>query len=263
MSVFKFNSMFKLNYAVGGKGKTLLFIHGLSDNLLYWEALTYGLKENYQIIRMDLRGHGKTPLGSDRITIDIYADDLKNLLDDLNIGKVNLIGFSLGSAVALDFAVKYSDMVSSLVLMSSFSKCDEHFKAIFNDFKLHLSKGFEDFFDYMIPKVLCPEVIQNNAKELEILKGMSAPEANVEAYIKACDTCLDFDVNDRLCEIEIPFLIIAGKYDEICPLRYQENIHENIENSELVVLDDLKHNLLVGKNIQKIVEILNDFYKKI
>ena len=98
--------MFKLNYAVGGKGKTLLFIHGLSDNLLYWEALTYGLKENYQIIRMDLRGHGKTPLGSDRITIDIYADDLKNLLDDLNIGKVNLIGFSLGSAVALDFAVR-------------------------------------------------------------------------------------------------------------------------------------------------------------
>lgn len=263
MSVFKFNSMFKLNYVVGGKGKTLLFIHGLSDNLLYWEALTYGLKDSYQIIRVDLRGHGKSPLGSDRITIDGYADDLKNLLDDLNIQKVNLVGFSLGGAVALDFAVKYCDRVSSLVLMSGFSKCDDHFNAIFNEFKFHLSRGFEDFFDYMIGKVLCPDVIQNNAEELEILKQMVAPEANVEAYIKACDACLDFDVNDRLCEIDVPSLILAGKYDEICPLRYQENIHENIENSELVVLDDLKHNLLVGKNILKIAEILNDFYKKI
>lgn len=253
--------MFKLNYVVEGEGETLLFIHGLSDNLIYWEALAGSLKCNYQVIRVDLRGHGESPLGSDGITVDVYADDLKSLLDDLNIAKVNIIGFSLGGAVALDFTIRYSDMVSSLVVMSSFSKCDEHFKEIFREFKFHLSNGFEDFYDYMIPKVLCPEVIQNNKKELEILKGMSAPAANIEAYIMACDACLNFDVDDKLGEIEVSSLILSGKYDKICPLMYQENLHNNIENSRLIVFDDLRHNLLVGKNNQKIAEILMDFYK--
>ena len=73
---------FELNYVVEGDGEPLLFIHGLSDNMIYWVALAAGLKRNYQIIRVDLRGHGGAALGSDEITMDLYCDDLKNLLDD-------------------------------------------------------------------------------------------------------------------------------------------------------------------------------------
>jgi len=109
-----------LNYKLEGSGETLVFIHGLSDNLLYWEFLASNLKENFQVLRVDLRGHGQTELGDDEISIGTYADDLYNLLCDLNIDNIRLIGFSLGSAVALDFTVRYPDFVSSLVLMSSF-----------------------------------------------------------------------------------------------------------------------------------------------
>lgn len=253
---------FELNYVVEGDGEPLLFIHGLSDNMIYWVALAAGLKRNYQIIRVDLRGHGGSALGSDEITLDLYCDDLKNLLDDLNICKVNLVGFSLGGAIALDFAVKYPDMVSSVVLMSTFSRCDDYLKCIFNEFKSNLSKGFGEFYDYMIPKALCPEVIEKNRDELEIIKEFALLNANVEAYLKACDACLRFDVEDRLSEITQPVLILAGRYDEITLLKYQESLHEMIENSELVVFDNVKHNLLVGKNNGVIVDILNKFYKK-
>ena len=71
----------KLNYVVEGKGEPLIFLHGLSDNLRYWEVLTSTLRKKYQVIRIDLRGHGESELGDDEITIDTYADDLKNLLD--------------------------------------------------------------------------------------------------------------------------------------------------------------------------------------
>ena len=60
-----------------------------------------------------LRGHGESELGDGEITIDTYVDDLHNLLEELNISKVNLIGFSLGSAVAIDFTVKYPQNVES------------------------------------------------------------------------------------------------------------------------------------------------------
>ena len=70
-----------MNYKVEGNGEPLLFIHGLSDSLLYWEFLAANLKGDYQIIRVDLKGHGESELGSDEITIDLYADDLINLLN--------------------------------------------------------------------------------------------------------------------------------------------------------------------------------------
>ncbi|WP_303738490.1 alpha/beta fold hydrolase [Methanobrevibacter thaueri] len=76
-----------LNYKLEGSGETLVFIHGLSDNLLYWEFLASNLKENFQVLRVDLRGHGQTELGDDEISIGTYADVRHNLL----IGKNNEI----------------------------------------------------------------------------------------------------------------------------------------------------------------------------
>lgn len=255
-------SKLMLNYVVEGEGETLLFIHGLSDNLLYWEVLASFLKKDYRILRVDLRGHGESPLGSDEITVDVYSDDLKSLLDELDINNVNIIGFSLGGSVALDFAIKHPDMVSSLVLMSTFSRCDDHFIQVFSEFKRHLSRGFGDFYDYMIPKVLCPDVIENNREELRAIKEFASINANVEAYIKAADAGLAFDVDGALSEIKAPTLVLAGRHDEICPLYCAERLHDGIENSQLIVLDGLKHNLLVGKNNAKIVDLLREFIKK-
>lgn len=255
-------SKLMLNYVVEGEGETLLFIHGLSDNLLYWEVLASFLKKDYRILRVDLRGHGESPLGSDEISVDVYSDDLKSLLDELDINNVNIIGFSLGGSVALDFAIKHPDMVSSLVLMSTFSRCDDHFNQVFSEFKRHLSRGFGDFYDYMIPKVLCPDVIENNREELRAIKEFASINANVEAYIKAADAGLAFDVDGALSEIKAPTLVLAGRHDEICPLYCAERLHDGIENSQLIVLDGLKHNLLVGKNNAKIVDLLREFIKK-
>ena len=207
----KLNIM-KLNYVVEGKGEPLIFLHGLSDDLRYWEVLTSTLKKKYQVIRLDLRGHGESELGDEDITIDTYADDLKNLLDDLKMDAGNLIGFSLGgvvamdfairypdyvsSIVAMDFAIRYPDYVSSIVLMSTFVKCDENITATLNQFKRELDRGYDEFYDFMIPKVLCPEVIEKNREELEMLKQISSQNANVDAYKKAVDACLNFNVEN-------------------------------------------------------------------
>lgn len=250
-----------MNYKLEGSGETLVFIHGLSDSLLYWEYLASNLKDQYQVLRVDLRGHGGSELKDDELTIGLFADDLHSLLRELNIGKVGLIGFSLGSAVALDFAIRYPQMVSSLVLMSSFYRVDEHLENIFNQFKNALDNGFGDFYDLILPMVLCPDVINDNLENLEALKEFALLSANTQAYIQACDAGLDFDVEDKLSQIDVPTLILAGKYDEITMLESQKELQRKITNSKLIVFDDVKHNLLVGKNNEKILNILKKRYK--
>jgi len=250
----------KLNYVVEGNGETLVFIHGLSDNLLYWEVLATTLKKDFRVVRFDLRGHGQSPLGDGEITIDTYVNDLKDILDELNIKKANLIGFSLGGAVALDFAVRYPDYVSSIVLMSTFSKCDDYVVDMFNQFKDALERGFEAFYDFMVPKVLCPVVIESNREELELFKQYASQTANVDAFKKAVDACCNFSVDDELSQINVPVLVLCGKYDEIFPMYIHRNLSSKIKNSKLVVLDNSRHNLLVGENNIKIIDALNEFF---
>lgn len=250
-----------MNYKLEGSGKKLVFIHGLSDNLLYWEFLASNLQDSYQVLRFDLRGHGESELGNEEITIDTYVDDLNNLLDELNISKANLIGFSLGGAVALDFAIKYPQKVDSLVLMSTFYKVDDELRTTLNQFKNSLNSGFEEFYDIILPRVLCPDVIDENKKDLELLKEMASQNANVEAYIKAVDVCLNFNGEGYLSKINIPTLILAGKYDDISTLDMQKELNSEIGNSKLIVFDDVKHNLLIGENNAKILKILKDFFK--
>ena len=251
-----------MNYKIEGSGETLVFIHGLSDNLLYWEILANSLKDDFQILRFDLRGHGDSELGNDDITLDTYVNDLFNLLGELKIDKVNLIGFSLGGAIALDFAIKHPQLVSSLVIMSSFAKTEEYLKNILNDFKIALKNSFEEFYDLILPKVLCPQVIEENISELELIKEVSAQNANVEGIIKSVDVCMDIDIEDNLYEIDVPTLILAGKYDGMSLLSFQESMHDKIKNSQMVVFDNVKHNLLVGKNNIEILKILKNFLKK-
>ena len=250
-----------MNYVLEGNGKTLVFIHGLSDNLLYWEFLANNLKHSHQVLRIDLRGHGKSELGNEEITIGTYANDLNGLLEKLNISKVNLIGFSLGGAVALDFAIKYPKKVDSLVLMSTFFKADDNLTITLNKFINAFDVGFDEFYDTILPMVLCPEVIEDNKNELESLKVIASQNANTEAYIKAADACLNFDAEKHLQKIDIPTLILAGKYDDISTLDMQNDLNGKIKNSKLIVFENVKHNLLVGKNNEKILTILNDFLK--
>lgn len=247
-----------MNYKLEGNGKTLVFIHGLSDNLLYWEVLASNLKHNYQVLRIDLRGHGLSDLGDDDISIDVFTDDLHCLLAELDIDDVNLIGFSLGGAVAVDFTIKYPQMVSSLVLMSSFYRVDEHLENIFQHFKKALQNSFYEFYDLILPMVLCPAVIEDNKDELETLRKISSQSADTNAYIQAIDACLDFDAESDISQIKVPTLILAGKYDEITSLESQKQLQSSIDKSKMIVFDDVKHNLLVGKNNGRILNILTN-----
>lgn len=248
-----------MNYKLEGSGKTLVFIHGLSDSLLYWEFLASNLKDNYQVLRVDLQGHGESKLENEEITLNTYVNDLNNLLERLNISKVNLIGFSLGSAVALSFAAKYPQKVDCLVLMSAFYKADNTLTDTLNQFKNALEISFEEFYDVILPMVLCEEVIDANKEELELLKGMASQTANTEAYIKAVDVCLNLNAENDLPKIDVPTLILASSHDEISRLEMQKELSSKIKNSKLIVFDNVKHNLLVGKTNENVLNILKEF----
>ena len=71
------------------------------------------------------------------------------------------------------------------------------------------------------------------------------------------------NLTDKLNEINVPTLVIAGEEDNLTTLDIQRKISDNIKDAELIVLEKTKHNILIGRNIENILNIINEFMSKI
>ena len=96
----------------------VVFIHGVGLDQQMWEPQIVALKE-YSTITYDLLGHGKTIHNKEKVTLDDFSKQLTSILSFLKIDKINLVGFSLGSLIALDFASKFQDKLNSLVVIGT------------------------------------------------------------------------------------------------------------------------------------------------
>jgi len=107
----------RLYYEMAGSGVPVALVHGLAADTRIWDFQFEPFAQHHQVIRYDLRGHGKSAMP----TTESYshADDLKALLDHLNIPQAHIMGQSLGGEIAIDFALIYPTATRSLVPVDS------------------------------------------------------------------------------------------------------------------------------------------------
>jgi len=106
----------ELHYQLSGAGQPLVILHGLFGSLDNWRGIAKQLSEDVQVITVDLRNHGRSP-HSDRQDYALMVADLKQLLADLNLEKIDLIGHSIGGKVAMAFAHVYPETLNRLMVV--------------------------------------------------------------------------------------------------------------------------------------------------
>jgi pimeloyl-ACP methyl ester carboxylesterase len=109
----------KLFYESCGRGNPLLFIHGWSFNSTIWEGHLDYLKDQFQVIAVDLRGHGKSEQGEGRSSLQQFASDLNYMIKRLELNKVNVVGWSMGGCLAIRLAQSCPERMKSLILVST------------------------------------------------------------------------------------------------------------------------------------------------
>ncbi|MDA0365231.1 MAG: alpha/beta hydrolase [Chloroflexi bacterium] len=110
----------KINYEESGTGSpTLIMIHGLCSNLKHWDPQVRKFGRTHKILRMDLRGHGKSDAPTAGYTIRKMADDVAALAKSRRIRSAVVLGHSMGGAVALEFTRQYKDIAKALILLDS------------------------------------------------------------------------------------------------------------------------------------------------
>jgi len=119
----------------GTKGPVLVILHGLFGELANWQPLATKFGQYFRVYSVDQRNHGKSP-HSDEFTYEAMADDLKELIVDLSLEHVHLLGHSMGAKTAMFFAVSNPHMVDRLIVVDMAPKA--------------YNSGFEDIYEALL-----------------------------------------------------------------------------------------------------------------
>ena len=219
----------------------LVFIHGVGLNHQMWEPQVDYLRE-YSIITYDLLGHGKTPFNKVEITLDDFSQQLLSILEFLKIDKCNLVGFSLGSLIALDFASKFQKKLNSLtVIGTTYRRTDDERALVidrFNQAKLNkpisnqaLKRWFSD--EYL---KMHPEIYNQFVKILN--KGPKDHLNFLKAY-----KLFTFHQDDRemIKKISTKTLIMTGSEDSGSTVTMSKSLSDDLINSNFIEINNGKH----------------------
>jgi pimeloyl-ACP methyl ester carboxylesterase len=106
-------------YSVAGEGDALVLIHGVGMNRGVWAPQVDALQDSFRVVSYDMLGHGASRLPTALPVLDEYAAQLAALLDHLQIDVAHVVGHSMGSLIALEFALQYPARVASVVALNA------------------------------------------------------------------------------------------------------------------------------------------------
>lgn len=244
----------KLHVTDLGAGKPVVLIHGwpLSDAMYEYQYAAL-LEKGYRVIGITLRGFGLSDKPGGAYNYDVYADDIKVILDKLKIENATIGGFSMGGATVIHYVAKYNGAhVSKLALFGAAAPLWTK-RADFN-------YGFwtkEDVNGLItLNNTNRPQLFESFGKifpanESSVSPGLGAwlgtiqAQASPYAMGESLKTLRDSDLREDLKKIKIPTLILHGTQDKICSYELAEQMHKSIANSTLVPFEKSGHALFI------------------
>lgn len=245
----------KLAYSDYGKGKPVILIHGWPLSREMWEyQLNDLVNAGLRVIKYDRRGFGKSSKPWDGYDYDSLADDLKAIIDQLNLNDVTLVGFSMGGGEVARYLQRHgSDRVSRIVLISSvlpyLSKTKDNpdgvDPSVFSDMLEQMKEDRIKFLDEFGKKFFSVSALSHPVSTplLEYYRTMGS-FASARSTQECAQAFAQTDFRDDIAAISIPTLIIHGDDDKTVPIEVSsDRTAKMIANSQYLVYEGAPHGL--------------------
>jgi len=247
------NTFYLLNQK---KNIPIVFIHGVGLNHSIWEPQIDDFDNT--VLAYDILGHGKTPLNKDNISFDDFSNQLISLIDELEMEKIHLVGFSIGSLIARNFATKFNDRLESLTLLCSIFNRSQEQQQIVKD-RFELVKKSKTLSKQALNRWFTDDYLEKHPNTYEKISSI-LEENNMENFLNIYQLFVNHKDNEQFEKIKTKTLVITGEGDIGSTPKMSENLSKVINNSKVKIISKGKHlcsiecaddvNMAIKKHIQ-------------
>jgi 3-oxoadipate enol-lactonase len=231
----------RIYYEERGKGPCIIFNHGFAVDHRMWDPQFETFSQRFRVVRYDLRGFGKSDMPSEPYST---LDDLRSIMDQLDIETACLIGSSLSGSLAIEFALSWPERVTGLVLAGSnlrgYSHSDAYVKEYLRYREVARREGIEAAQAVMLENLL----LRSIAKKSELFASIEAMIRDYSGFhLVSRDPHRVFYPRaiDRLGEITCPVQIIVGQHDIADLQGVARQLIREIKHARSTVIPDVGH----------------------
>ena len=216
----------------------IVFVHGVGLTHKIWQPQLDFFK-NHSTLSYDILGHGKSSLEKEKISFDDFSDQLINLMNELNINKIHLIGFSIGSLIARNFATRYSEHLQSLILLGSIYKRSDEQQKIVNQ-RFEQAKKELKLSRQALKRWFTDKYLENNPDIYSKISNILSAN-NMPNFLKVYELFVNHKNDEALEKIKVNTLIMTGEHDVGSTVEMSKELDNILQNSQLKIIKDGKH----------------------
>lgn len=253
-------------YQISGAAtaETLVFIHGLGLNRAIWTNYITAFEQNYRVISYDLFGHGESAAPPRKPDLSVYSEQIIMLMDELDIDRTTLVGFSLGGMINRRMAMDYPHRVDALVILNSpHERTPEAQRLVEKRATDAASGGIAATLDATIERWFTESFRQQNAEYIKQVRDWLL--ANNPAHYNDARRVLASGVVELINPqppITKPTLVMTCENDSGSTPGMSKGIASEIKNAQTLIVDGLKHMGLVEKP-ELFIDPISRFLKSI
>lgn len=226
---------FGVEFSGDRSGPTLMFVAGLGDDMSSWATVIDAFAD-YHCVVYDNRGIGTSPITEGPYRIEQLADDAHAIHSSLDLGPVVAIGSSMGGAICQEWALKYPDDLTGLVLTNTWSEQQVFCDVIFEHWQALAAKGLAtELIDSLLLFCLSAPFLQAHPEAAREFRQMPVPDLG--GFQAAAQACRDHETLSRLSGVQQPTLVIGATYDILTRPELSERLAGQLPNATLEMVD--------------------------
>lgn len=232
----------KLHARIDGPadGPPLVLVGSVGSTTDMWTPVLAPLIEQYRVVRIDHRGHGRSapsaPGGASCTIADLGADLLETL-DDIGVGRVDYVGLSLGAMTGMWLAIHHPERIGRLALLCTSARLGPSYLERAETVR---AGGMTTVADAVVARWITSGLAERDTELVRTLRAMVA-SIDPESYAQCCEAIGTMDLHPDLARIAAPTLVVAAAEDPVTPPEHLQLIADGVPGARFELLDDAAH----------------------